>query len=90
MIEKIIPIMSMTFTWKEGKTFKIYFTSFEDGESFKTFIETLIKGVREKTLDEMGVSCKGCIEEFGLDKKVLWYCPEGKTPATCEKAKGGT
>ena len=31
-------------------------------------------------------NCKQCIEKFGLDRKVLWYCPEGKTPETCEKA----
>jgi hypothetical protein len=32
-------------------------------------------------------NCKPCIERFGLDKKVLWHCPEGKTPETCEKAE---
>jgi hypothetical protein len=34
----------------------------------------------------MGV-CRECIEKFGLDKKVLWYCPKGKNPEQCEKER---
>jgi len=33
------------------------------------------------------VSCRECILKYGKDKQILWYCPEGKTPESCGKAK---
>ena len=33
------------------------------------------------------MTCEKCIQKFGLDKKVLWFCPEGKKVEDCPKAR---
>lgn len=42
----------------------------------------------KELLEASGKNCRDCIKKYGKDEQILWYCPEGKTPETCDKAFG--